>query len=56
MKTAWLVWEYECDYGPDEAYQYFSPTNSKIFMVKKDAELYAKKHNKDVDEVELCIV
>lgn len=52
--SAWLVWEYDWEYGPDDSERYFYPSVCKVFLNQNDAEMYAKEHgNMDVDEVSL---
>ena len=52
--TAWLVWKYEWDYGPENSECYFYPSSCRVFLTEADAETYAKEHGgMDVDEISL---
>ena len=55
--TAWLVWDYDYDYGPESSDRYFSPMSSKVFLRKEDADAYIKDygHGSDLDEIQ-CVV
>ena len=56
FKTAWLVWEYDYDYGPEDSDQYFCVSSSKVFLNEKDAKLYAKQHgDMEVDEIQCAV-
>lgn len=44
MKTLFLVFQYDSDYGPEPSdYQYLCVETARIFKTEKAAEAYVKK-------------
>ena len=56
FKIAYLVWDYDWDYGPAASSRYFPPSCARVFHNLTDAELYAKEHGDlDVDEIQCAV-